>query len=84
MRKHRSAADCLVPLVALAAALACGACSSTPSPPINPQDTIHSNSPDEMPPHGTSGLGTPGGHEDAGVPPLQLDGAVPRGNGQAP
>lgn len=75
-------AGTLAVAVAIAMALACG-CSSAPTPPINPQDTIQSKSPDDMPPTGTSGLGTPGGQEDAGIPPIPLDASIPPGDGQA-
>jgi len=62
--------------VALAAALPC-ACGSTPTPPINPQDKIQSKSPDDLPPTQTSGLGTPGGQVDAGLPHVAIDGGRP-------
>ena len=63
----------LVLAAAAAMALAC-ACASTPAQPINPETRIQSASPDEMPPTGTSGLGTPGAQRDAGLPHVPMDG----------
>lgn len=59
------------------AALACAACGSTPTQPINPDVRMQSTSPDDLPPTGTSGLGTPGGQVDAGLPTLIPDAAAP-------
>ena len=59
--------------VALVTALAC-ACGSTPAQPINPDARMRSASPDDLPPSGTSGLGTPGGAVDAGIRGAALDG----------
>lgn len=59
--------------VALVTALP-GACSASPPPPINPEVRIQSTSPDDLPPTQTSGLGTPGGQEDAGLPHVPMDG----------
>jgi hypothetical protein len=66
--------------IAIASAALAWACSSTPAPPINPQDRIQSTSPDDLPPTQTSGLGTPGGAEDGGLPQLALDGGIRRGD----
>jgi hypothetical protein len=63
--------------VAFVMALPC-ACSATSPQPINPDARIRSTSPDDLPPTGTSGLGTPGGQEDAGLPTLLPDAAPPR------
>jgi hypothetical protein len=66
-----------VAVATLALPLACG-CSATSPQPINPEVRIQSTSPDDLPPTGTSGLGTPGGQEDAGLPTLLPDAAAPR------
>jgi hypothetical protein len=57
------------------AAAACGA-GNGPNPPVNPESSIHSSSPDEMPASQPSGLGSPGGHEDAGLPHVTPDGGL--------
>jgi len=67
-----------LPALALVSAALALACGSTPTQPINPEVRIRSTSPDDLPPTQTSGLGTPGGAEDAGLPHLPMDGAIPR------
>lgn len=69
--------------VAFVTALVC-ACGSTPTQPINPEVRIQSTSPDDLPPTGTSGLGTPGAIRDAGLPHVPMDGAVAPGSGHTP
>jgi hypothetical protein len=59
------------------AAAACGA-GNGPNPPVTPENSIHSSSPDEMPASQPSGLGSPSGHEDAGLPHVAPDGGLQR------
>ncbi len=73
-----------LPLLALVSAALAWACGSTPAQPINPETRIQSTSPDDMPPTGTSGLGTPGSQRDAGLPHLPTDGAIAPGSGHVP
>jgi hypothetical protein len=70
-------------LAATALLLGCTAGTST-RPEVFPESTIQSPSPDEMPAAQTSGLGTPGGSEDAGLPRLPMDGSIPHGSGGEP
>jgi len=46
---------------------ACGP-GNGPNPPVNPENSIHSSSPDDLPASQPSGLGSPGGHEDVRLP----------------
>ena len=54
------------------------ACAGNDPRPQSPESAIHSASPDEMPATQPSGLGTPGGDEDAGLPRVTPDGGVRR------
>jgi hypothetical protein len=51
---------------------------------LNPEDRIQSRAIDDMPAQEYSGLGTPMGYEDAGLPRVRTDGSVPRGSRVAP
>lgn len=69
---------------ACAAVVSCAACASnqtrqSPASATSP-GVEESMAPDDVPPTGTSGLGTPGGDEDAGLPRMPMDGSIPHGN----
>jgi hypothetical protein len=65
--------------VVVAGTAAVAACAGRDArPPVNPETSIHSTSPDEMPATQPSGLGDTGGHEDAGLPHVAPDGGLQR------
>lgn len=71
--------------VALALCAACAPNETRQSPATATSPGVEeSMAPDDMPPTGTSGLGTPGGHEDAGLPRVPLDGSIPHGGWDVP
>jgi hypothetical protein len=67
---------CIVGWLAVGLAACTPASGRGPLPQVRPEDSIQSGSMEEMPPTGTSGLGTPGGYEDASLPLVRPDGGT--------